>query len=265
MIFSRRHTSMSGFYTVRRDVAGLAANMEQLDGQFAGSPPVPLAYQFAAAKGPQDDAVAAGARASAKGGAKGANGPGVNATCRFGIKCTIPACAFQHPKGFRPVCTMGRSCLGPKVCPYKHPKAKAQQAKPPKAPKAQQAKPPKAPKAQQAKPPKPPKAQQAKPPKPPKAQQAKPPKPPKAQQAKPPKAPKAQQAKLPKAPKAQQAKPPKAPKAQPPCRYGKACHRPDCRYTHLDGDTRDGLVCQHGASCHGNKSGKCPFTHTKDV
>ena len=188
MIFSRRHTSMSGFYTVRRDVAGLAANMEQLDGQFAGSPPVPLAYQFAAAKGPQDDAVAAGARASAKGGAKGANGPGVNATCRFGIKCTIPACAFQHPKGFRPVCTMGRSCLGPKVCPYKHPKAKAQQAKPPK-----------------------------------------------------------------------------APKAQPPCRYGKACHRPDCRYTHLDGDTRDGLVCQHGASCHGNKSGKCPFTHTKDV
>ena len=215
---------MSGFYGVPCGVADLTRRMDDLQKQFAGSPPCPLAYQFLAAKGPQDDAVAAGARASAKGGAKGANGPGVNATCRFGIKCTIPACAFQHPKGFRPVCTMGRSCLGPKVCPYKHPKAKAQQAKPPKAPKAQQAKPPKAPKAQQAKPPKAPKAQQAK-------------------QAQPSKAPKAQQAK------------------QTPCRYGKACHRPDCWYTHPDGATRDGLVCKHGALCYGNESGKCPFKH----
>jgi len=239
---------MSGFYRFPPEVSKLARDVANLNACFAamGGGPSPVAHQFAAAMPQQKDAVAAASQAlaasKAKGGkrAKGGKGgerakggksgksatPQVMVACRYGTRCTSRGCAFQHPKGFLPVCTMGPACLGPKVCPYRHTKPTA----PPKAqsPKA----PPKVPKQS-------PKAQ------PPKAQSPKaPPKVPKQSPKAPPKVPK------------------QSPKAQPPqCHYLDACHRSGCYFFHPGGDKRIGLMCRHGAACHSKKSGKCPFKH----
>jgi len=153
---------MSGFYRFPPEVSKLARDVANLNACFAamGGGPSPVAHQFAAAMPQQKDAVAAASQAlaasKAKGGkrAKGGKGgerakggksgksatPQVMVACRYGTRCTSRGCAFQHPKGFLPVCTMGPACLGPKVCPYRHtkptapPKAQSPKA-PPKVPK----------------------------------------------------------------------------------------------------------------------------------
>ena len=153
---------MSGFYRVPPGVADLARDVANLNACIAdmGCGSSPVAHQFKAAMPAQAAAVAASSQvlASSKKRAKsGKSGksatPQVMVACRYGTRCTSLGCAFQHPKGFLPVCTMGPACLGPKVCPYRHKNVPKQ---PPKAqPKVQpKAKAPKVPKAQPKAPPK---------------------------------------------------------------------------------------------------------------
>ena len=52
-----------------------------------------------------------------------------------------------------------------------------------------------------------------------------------------------------------------------PCRFGAACTRPDCWFSHPDAraaapsPTPAPKQCKWGAACFGKKSGKCPFQH----
>ena len=143
---------MSGlFYDVPPEVSTLAAMLKNLaacvGAKGCGSPPPSVPHQFAAAMPQQKDAVAAASQAlaasktkraksgksgkSGKGGerAKGGKGgksatPSVQAPCRYGLTCTRPVCAFQHPKSKAPPqqtpCRYGDTCYR-SDCRHTHP------------------------------------------------------------------------------------------------------------------------------------------------
>ena len=143
VIFLAVPAIMSGFY---RDSSlnGLAEKIYALDAMFGDPSSFSPDYrQLPTAMSAQADADAACARVLAyskqsveggksgkdgKGGKGGKDGnasgngatPSVQVDCRNGVICTRPGCAFQHPAGFIPICTMGHACLGSKVCPYRH-------------------------------------------------------------------------------------------------------------------------------------------------